>query len=101
MTFSNSLISYRGTNSPKNSKKDPKSKNKNKQGTSRKVKMSEDELFLNMLIETFSPKQTESTTMGIGVYSYNFLSKSVLFSSICRIIFATHFVPISKKFRIM
>ena len=81
MTFSNSLISYRGTNSPKNSKKDPKSKNKNKQGTSRKVKMSEDELFLNMLIETFSPKQTESTTMGIGVYSYNFLSKSVLFSS--------------------
>ena len=71
MKFLNSFISYRGTNSPKNSKKDPKSKDKNKQGASRKVKMSEDELFLSMLIETFSPKQTESAMTGIGVYNYN------------------------------
>ena len=62
----------KNSNSPKFRQKDPslKNKNKNKHGSARQEKMSEDEVFLNMLIETFSPKPTDATMTGLGTNIY-------------------------------
>ena len=74
LSLTSLLHHYRNikSNSPKFRQKDPslKNKNKNKLGSSRQEKMSEDEVFLNMLIETFSPKPTDATMTGLGTNIY-------------------------------
>ena len=60
------------SNSPTFSEKDSvhKTKRKSKQGFSRKERMSEDEIFLHNLIDTFSPKPIDPSMIGIGISSY-------------------------------
>jgi hypothetical protein len=75
------FISYRNVKSDlsKDSTHEPNTHGTNytKQGILRQEKMTEDEVFLNMLLATFSTKPIDSTTIGLGMQYLQIFGKII------------------------